>query len=78
MPRPTSLIVLLIAPVLLTDGSAVELVRRSEPNPFWFFEPTVELDGEERESITQGEPLVKVLDAEDQQLAVFAGGSLVT
>jgi hypothetical protein len=78
MPRLTSLAVLLVAAVLLTDGSAVEPVRPSEPNPFSFFEPAVELDAEERQSITQGEPIVKVLDAEDQQLAVFAGGSLET
>lgn len=62
----------------MTGGSAVQPTRPSERSPFWFFEPTLELDAEERQSIALGEPIVKVLDAEDQQLAVFVGGSLET
>lgn len=76
--RLTSFVVLPVAAALLTDGPAAQPERLSERNPFWFFEPAVELDVEERQSIALGEPIVKILDAEGEQLAVFAGGSLDT
>ncbi|MGH9161861.1 MAG: hypothetical protein ACRD2X_17995 [Vicinamibacteraceae bacterium] len=81
MVRLGCFVILSLALALTSGRPGAQSAQRARPiqqDPFWLFEPAVELSAQERQNIARGEPIVKTLDADGQQLTVFAGGSLET
>jgi len=45
---------------------------QSAGNPFAFFRPTVDVGDQDRQQLDRGEPVVRLLPAQERQIAIFA------
>jgi hypothetical protein len=61
-----------IAALVVALGVCFGPARAEAPDPFAFFAPAIQLTPSERQRLDSGQPVVRMLDGRDREVAVFA------